>query len=467
MTTIGGVAVADIEVPFATQAGESSVPQNSREVLINMYAQMEVSGRKQMLRRQRPGLRTEVLVSGEKRCIERNGERHFAIIGNTLYRYKNGVLTALGVIGSFAGRCWMIFDDTGRIMISDGLNAYYWNGTVMAPIVTPGGVAVGTLAFQAGFGIFNVPGTGQFYVTNPNDFSTIDALDFATAESYPDPLLRVFVDHNQLLLCGVESIEVWQLSGGTDFPYAPYVNAQIERGIIGPNAICAEDNTVFFVGDDSVVYRLNGYTPTRISTSSIEARIAALTSADRPYAEAFSYTIDGQKFINFRFPGTSGFSCQINLATGLWNYTETFNAPTWRVVSSAGHHSDYLLTPNGFASLDNSLNTDEGDIMRRVAISAPGDANGKMISVSKFQLDAEVGRADIDKASQVMVRVALDGESFGNIRSRGLGTTGNYKRRAIWRNLGQGRRPTIEFSATDDFQFNVVSAIADVTVGST
>lgn len=456
--------MAEIEVPFAMQAGQSVSPQNSREKLVNMYAEMEVAGRKRLLRRQRAGLRAILAAPGEKRAIERYQGNHYAVIDAQFVRFDGTSMTALGALSSSTGRCSIIFDDNGKAMISDGLLAYGWNGTSVAPIDIPDGKPAGTLAYQGGFGIVNIPGTGQFYVTAVNDFTTIDALDFATAESYPDPILRVYVDHNQLLLCGEESIEVWQLNGGTDFPFAPFVNAQIERGIVGPYAICSEDNTVYFVGDDKVVYRLNGYTPTRVSTGPIERAILNVSDSAAADCDVFTYTSGGQKFITIRFPGE--LTVQYNLATGLWNYVDTFGYDDWHVLSSAGHHSDYLLTDAGFAALDEALNMDEGVTMRRVAISAPGDANGKKISASRLFLDAEVGRADIGKAANVMLRVALDGETFRNIRPRSLGPIGDYKRRAVWRNLGQGTRPALEVSCTDDVRFLITAAIADVSVGS-
>lgn len=455
-----------IELPFATQAGESTVLQNSRETLVNMYSDVQVSGRKQLVRRQRAGLRQLVANTGTKRAHEHcDGDGYdYLVIGDTYYRFDGTTLTSLGTISSTVGRCWIVFNDNNDAMISDGSLAYIWNGTSMATITTPDNVPVGPLAYQGGWGLFSVPGTGQWYITGINDFADVDALDFATAEAFPDPLKRIFIDHNQALLCGTRTIEVWQLTGAADFPFQPLTNSQIARGIAAANAIVSEDNTTAFVGDDRVVYRLEGYRPVRISNGTIERALLDVTQASMDECEMFSYTSGGQKFIVLRCPNE--LTVQYNLATNLWNFCTTYGNDDWQILGSAGGYNRYFSTPTGIVALDESLNTDESGIMLRLARGAPGDAGGRDISVTKFELDAEMGRVPVNNTAQVMLRFARDGETFGNIKVRTLGAIGEYRHRAIWRNLGHGRRPTIEVSASDDFYFAITAALAEIEVAS-
>lgn len=451
-----------IEVPFATYEGQSVVEQNSREQLINMFAEVEISGRKKLIRRQRPGVAVSLANTGEKRCIERHKGIHYAVIGASLYRYQGGALTELGTISSSTGRCTMIFNDNDQIMVSDGADAWYYNGTTLAAVTSS--VHVGHLAYISGYGVFNRPETGQFYVTGLNDFSTVDALDFASAESYPDFLKRPFVDHNEVWLFGEDSTEVWQLSGGADFPFSRFTNAQLERGIMAPFSVVAEDNTVFWLGDDGVFYRADGYRPVRFSTHPVERLVQNVSEEARKNADAFIYTVGGHKFYTISFAGE--LTLQFNIATNFWNRARSYGHSDWRIIGSAGHHSDYFMTPTAIATLDTSVSTDEGGIMERGGVSAPGYAEGNRIIVRSFFLDAEMGRAPINKASEVMLRVARDGETFGNERWRSLGPTGDYKRRAMWRNLGMGRKWVFEFMFTDPAEFAVVATHADIAVAS-
>jgi hypothetical protein len=447
-------------MPWATQEGRSSVEQNSREKLVNMFAEIETSGKHKLIRRQRAGLRRVLALSGEKRCIERHKGVHYLIVGATLYSFDGASTTTLGTLGTTSGRCTMIFNDNDEIMVSDGMSGYLWDGATLTVISTPEGVD--TLAYQGGFGIFSVPDSDRFYITAPNDFSSVDALDFATAESYADAIVRVFVDHNEVWLFGVTSTEIWQLSGGSDFPFSPFTNAQLERGCLAPFSVVAEDNTVFWLGDDGVIYRAEGYRPVRASNHAIERLIADLTAEQRVACDAFVYTSEGHKFVTFRFPG--GLTVQMNLATGFWNTCESHGYADWRVMGSAGHQTDYYLTEGGICELVRGLSTDEGGIMRRGGVSAPGYADNKRLAIMGLFLDAEVGRSETE--INVMMRFAPDGETWGNERVRSLGVIGNYTRHANWTGLGAGRRPTVEFFVTDAGEFSIMAVRVNAKVAA-
>src|SRR5206468_3572218 len=69
------------------------------------------------------------------------------------------------------------------------------------------------------YAIFNRPGTNQFYLSGSNDI-TFDALDFASAESNFEPIVRPIVSHGELVLFKRTVTEIWRASGNPDFPYA-------------------------------------------------------------------------------------------------------------------------------------------------------------------------------------------------------------------------------------------------------
>jgi len=449
----------EIETPFAIMEGAAGATQNSRETLINMYAEIVQGGTSQIVRRQRPGVENVQALAGEKRCIEKFGDIHYLIAGATFYSFDGATLTTLGTLNTSSGKCSMIYNDNAEIMISDGATGYYWNGSTLAVITPPAGMdGFGTLAFLGGFGIIGVPGSDRFYTTPSNDFSQVDGADFATAESAPDPIVRVFVDHNELWLAGTGTTEIWQQVSAS-FPFQPLANAKLERGCAAPFSFAAEDNSVFFLGDDGIVYRADGYRPVVVSTRPVEDLIAGLSKAD---AHAMVYTTRGNKFYTLIFPGQ--LTLQYNITTGLWNRDATYPDDDWQIMSSHGHHADYVLTATGIGRLVDGLCTDDGGIMLRTAVSAPGYALGRRITVNNLFLDAEVGRADIGVEANVMLRMALDGETFGNQRVRSLGPTGDYRRRAVWRGLGQGRSPVIEVSISDPVEFKIMSAIPDVSI---
>ena len=133
----------------------------------------------------------------------------------------------------------------------------------------------------------------QFVISALNDALTYDPLDIATAEGSPDDLIGLIVDHREVQFYGKHSIEIWYNSGAADFPFERQGNAFIERGCLARDSIIKIDNSVMFVGDDRIVYRLDGYSPIRISTHALEADIASATDF-----WAFSYTQEGHKYLS-------------------------------------------------------------------------------------------------------------------------------------------------------------------------
>lgn len=451
-------------IPFAVQLGNDGIPQNSGETVINIFSEITVAGsRANIIRRQRAGLRAVNALAGEKRCIEKHSSVHYLIVGNTFYRFDGITLTSLGTIGTSVGRCTMIFNDNDEVMISDGALLYWWNGSTLALVDNPAAFIPGNLSYLNGYGIVNAVGSDQFYVTSADDFSNIDPLDFATAESNPDPLQTTFTDHNEVWLVGTETTEIWQDTGGSDFPFQAITTAKIERGTLAPYSVAADDNTVIFYGNDGIIYRFEGYRPQRISTFPVEEMLRQCRAKGAAYATI--YTHNGHKFYTLTIPDE--LTIQYNFATQLWNLANTYAYNSWRIIGSNGHYADYVLTDTGIAAIDPDLNQDEGAVMLRVARSAPGWADGRLITLPEFFADCEVGRAPIGVTANISLRVALDGETFGNSRVRTLGATGEYARRAVWRGNGVGRKPVFELSASDNYRLTIMGTLLNASVGNT
>ncbi|MGV2359753.1 UNVERIFIED_CONTAM: hypothetical protein QOZ72_28920, partial [Pseudomonas aeruginosa] len=79
-----------------------------------------------------------------------------------------------------------------------------------------------------GYGVFVRPDTQQFYISALNDFTTFDALDFASDEADPDNLVTHIVDHQELILFGERVTTVWFDSGDATFPLARREGATME-----------------------------------------------------------------------------------------------------------------------------------------------------------------------------------------------------------------------------------------------
>lgn len=193
---------------------------------------------------------------------------------------------------------------------------------VLGEIVSPAFESAATVTYMDGYFVFDAAGTRQFFISGLNDGTQYSGLDFATATAASADVLAVLTYHEQLLIFTGAVIEVWWDTGNAAFPFQRYDAALIARGLASPHAICSEDNTVFWMGEDGIFYRLEGFTPKRISTFALEH---AWAQYPQQYLDSSCFVIDqeGHKFIVVNFP--SGRQTYVyDISTGLWHQRESW-----------------------------------------------------------------------------------------------------------------------------------------------
>lgn len=141
-------------------------------------------------------------------------------------------------------------------------------------VVMPDDVGAVSLAFIAGF-VIVIPVqddglNGRFYWIEPGA-TTIDPLNFATAEKSPDGVFQVRTMGDQFWLFGAQSTEIWYPTGTADLPFKRVQGRAFERGVWNGTAIQIKD-AVMLVDNTGVVYMLQGDLK-RVSNNSIEEQI--------------------------------------------------------------------------------------------------------------------------------------------------------------------------------------------------
>lgn len=111
-----------------------------------------------------------------------------------------------------------------------------------------GAVGVG---FLDGYFVFNEPNSQRFWVTESYNGLAIDSLAFASAEGSPDNLVTLIVDHREVWLFGVNTVEVWYNAGTPDFPLARIQGAFNEIGCLAAYSVAKLDNGLFWLGRDA------------------------------------------------------------------------------------------------------------------------------------------------------------------------------------------------------------------------
>jgi len=141
-------------------------------------------------------------------------------------------------------------------------------------VETPDDVGIVSLGYIASYVVL-VPAQGQgingrFFWINPGE-TTIDPLDFATAERAPDPVLQVIVFGDQYWLPGTDTTEAWYFTGNPDQPTLRMQGVVFDRGVWEGTATQVKDSMII-VDNEGGVFQIAGGAK-RISRPDIEERI--------------------------------------------------------------------------------------------------------------------------------------------------------------------------------------------------
>jgi hypothetical protein len=465
-----------MRIPIASKSAPSRSRALSAERAVNMAAEIQQEGAKSPVALfSSPGLTSFASVGdGPIRCLHVMDGVLYVASGGEVYKVTSaGVATLIGAIPADPGAVYMV-DNGTQIFLTVSPNAYIVTSTTLTPIADPDFPGAASCAYMDGYGIFNDPDTGRFYVTGLLDFSTVDALDFATAESSPDDILRVFVDHRELWLFGKDSIEIWVNTGAADFPFERQTGTILERGTASGASVAKMDSSVFWLGDDGIVYRAQGYQPSRISTHPLEQAIAGYSTISD--AEAFTYTLDGHAYYVLTFP-TAAATWVYDASTQQWHERDSRSSDIslgrWRVQSHISCYGKHLVGDglNGTVWEMSPFVYAEGDedLVRMIQFP-PLYAEGRRAFMSSLEVDMEVG-AGLSSGQgsdpQIMLQWSDDGgNTWSNEHWRDIGGIGNYRTRVSWERLGSFRQRTIRLSVSDPVRCVIYSAQAEIVGGT-
>lgn len=398
--------------------------------------------------------------------------RCFVVSGATLYEITSaGVATSRGTLTSSSGI--VSIEENGlQLMICDGTLGYIFTYATNAflQITDVDFPSAGTVTFIDGYFVINKNSSGAFYISSLYDGLTWAALDFATAESSPDDLLRVLNAVGQLWLLGSKTTEIYTNTGANNFPFERVSGAKLEVGILAPHTATAVDNSLFWVGRDNkgsgIVYRANGYTPQRISTTPIELLIQAAPTPTTLRAD--TYQQDGSTI--YRITG-GGMSTTLNYDIGAQVWFETAYLNTAGVfeahlgissmfafgktlVGSRVDGSVYEMSPN--------YNTDNGATIAHVRRFQHLSDESKRTRYSQLEIGFESGVGNqSDPASDPVVSLRLSrdgGRTWSSYYNASIGKVGQYLKRAVWRRLGISTTMTFELRITDAVKVSITGA---------
>lgn len=329
-----------------------------------------------------------------------------------------------------------------------------------------------TVSYANGRFICVEPNTQAFWVSDPLKGGTWDPLNSQTADSNPDAIIGTMAQHNELIVFCEQSGEAFYDSGTYPSPFVRNVSGVFEVGCIAPYSIAKIDNSVMWLGRSStgygIVYRLNGYTPARMSTYSIEYAIQSMPDATD--AIAFTYQQDGHHFYVLTFPtGNKTFVYDVN--TQLWHERAGFNLGSfrrWEAQEYAFFDGKHLVcdTLEGkIYSMEMDVYDDGGATRKWVrSFKVPTDSMKRAIH-HKMALEFEGGVGLSGGTSEpISLRWSNDGgHTWTSEYWRDLGAMGEYTKRVFWQRLGMtsGQPRIYEISGTEPVKTMLINCFLE------
>lgn len=447
--------------------------------MINLFPEIiPEAGKEPAYLMRAPGLRKlATLGFGPVRGLWQFNGRAFAVSGNKLYEvHPDWTFTERGTLLTSSGPVSMS-DNGTQLMIVDNPNGYIFNATtnLFTKITDPDFPGAVTVGYLDGYFVFNQPNSQLLWVSALLDGTSIDALEFASAEGSPDNLVGLIVDHREVWLFGTNSVEVWYDAGLTDFPLQRIQGAFNEIGCAAAYSIAKMDNGLFWLGSDArgngMVYRANGYTGQRISTHAVEWEIQQYGNISD--AIGYTYQQDGHSFYVLTFP-SAGKTWVYDVATQAWH-----ERAGWHNGAFTRHRSNCQMNFNNeivvgdfengnIYAFDMEVYADDTrpqKWLRSWRALPTGQNNLKRTTHHTLQLDCETGvglNAGQGSDPAVMLRWSDDGgHTWSNEHWAPLGKIGVYQQRVFWRRLGMTlklRDRVYEVSGTDPVKIAIMGA---------
>lgn len=382
------------------------------------------------------------------------------------YAISGGYLWELEPIGGANTRASIPdADDTqlgsndGNVTITADGRYFVWDGATLTEPAAGAFSAVGGHDYLGGYTILTEAGGQRFGWSSLLDPLTLPGLNFSYADAKDGDLLRPVAVNGVVMLMGINSIEVWSLTGqANENAFARVGGTVHEIGLKEFGLVAKTQNGAFFIGSDEVVYATDGMALTPISTPAVQYSVM-----NGDPSNCFYYEDEGHKFAVIRFSDRPAWV--YDFATGLWHERATGIDDPWFGRAAAKVFGKWRVGGAGcdIVTMERTNTDHDGHLIRR-AVSLPGDGDGQRFRVPEMEILGKVGLSDIGRDAALMLRISRDGgATFPLERTISMGGLGDFYQRMVTRQLGQFRRAVVEVRVSDPSDLTILSRMNMVT----
>lgn len=466
----------DIEINVTGGTYKTKSQSLSAQVTRNFWPQKQQNGatKSPYVLESWVGLRLAGTATGngaDRGMLEHRGIL-YRVAGTTLYGVSSdGTHTAYGTIPG-TGRCIMWGIGTAILIVTGG-RIFQWDSLLLTEgndvdFESPNSVTVlNTQAIYDGI-------ADRFCVSDPGDPLVINSLNYATAESNSDNLLRVYAFDQNLYLMGEKTIEPWWNSGSGNPPFDRLEGAIINVGLGALHSAANNDKYLYFYGDDNHVYALQGANVEAVSDEALQRIFGKYTTVSD--AIGWCMSLQGQQFYVIKFPTED--KTWVYPEGGSWfEWSSGIDGGACIANSYAYSYRKHFVADesNGnLYELDFETYTENNETIVRLRDSAPLHGGmfgkpGKDIEFNRFQLILEVGTGlSSGQGSDPVIMLSLSndgGKSFGTEMWGNIGKLGENQKVVEWGPLGSAKSWVIRLRTSDPVHYSIHSAAADIAIG--
>lgn len=302
-----------------------------------------------------------------------------------------------------------------------------------------------------------------------------DITSTGSAESSTDDLLRPYAFNQWVYMFGIETIEPFYDSGATTgTPLARIDNSIMQKGLGGLYTIANTDQALYFLGDDSNVYKIIQSQLTNITPPDI---VNSIKDKNKTTAYAFTIIINGQDFYILQFSTglTYAYSEQINewfnLSTG------TGDDPYLAVSYTRAYNKHIAVDYRTGKTIELSFDAfdDLGETIQRRRVLPPltsvnlGAGTGKRLKMSRVYFSLQTGQglaSGQGSDPRIMVEYSIDGgETFSTEQWVKFGKLGQYLLKVKFDAMVSFYEITFRITVSDPVFCSLHDASIDVKAG--
>lgn len=453
---------------------ESSLPLNAQRS-VNLFPVVSQGGKETSAMYGAPGkVAFSTGGSGVSRgSFSSDNQRSFYVIGASLIEIlSSGSRVNRGNITTSSGNV-TISENGLQLAICDERSLFiftYADNTLVKVSDPDFPPFVLNVTYLDGYFIVPEKETGKYYISALYDGLSWRALDFKSAESSPDNIVRVFAGIGQLWLFGAKTTEIHTNTGDSTFPFERIPGTTSRFGCLAANTVVEYAKTIIWLGRDEygsgTVYATEGFNPTPISTSPIAKIIQE--SSNLQDCTAYVYQENDRVFYVLTGGGLPT-SLVYDITTKQWHeraHRNEFGSYEQDIgrnhIFAFGKHLVGSRKSSTIYEVSMDYYTDGDDPILRERIYTHIGNEDKRQKYSKLAVGFEVGVGLQDGQGSnpiVTLEVSKDGgKTWSEAFPAEIGKVGQYGTNVEWRRLGISEITTFRLRTSEPVKIAITGS---------